>query len=102
MPFLVNAIKAKELVSRNTHYVISEENEIVVVDEFTGRALSGVRWGDGLHRAVEAKENLVIQGTAKTIACVTYQNLFLLYDKLSGMTGTAISEEAEFERIYNL
>lgn len=102
IPFILNSIKAKELVKRNTHYVISEKNEIVLVDDFTGRAIKGVKWGDGLHRAVEAKENMMVQSSAKTIACITYQNLFLLYKKLSGMTGTAISEKTEFETIYNL
>ena len=79
-----------------------ENNEIVIVDEFTGRTMVGRRWSDGLHQAVEAKENVPIQDESQTLASISYQNLFLLYEKLSGMTGTAKTEEAEFEKIYNL
>ena len=100
--YLLNSLKGKELFKLNTHYIINEQNEIILVDEFTGRTMFGRRWGDGLHQAVEAKENVPIQNESQTIASITYQNLFLLYEKLSGMTGTAKTEEPEFEKIYNL
>ena len=102
IPYILNSIKAKELFVRNTHYIVNEENEIIIVDEFTGRTMIGRRWSDGLHQAVEAKEGLPIQDESQTLASITYQNLFLLYSKLSGMTGTAKTEELEFEKIYNL
>ena len=102
IPYILNSIKAKELFKLNTHYVINQEKEIVIVDEFTGRVMVGRRWSDGLHQAVEAKENLPVKDESQTLASITYQNLFLLYDKLSGMTGTAKTEELEFEKIYNL
>ena len=100
--YILNSVKAKELFVRNTHYIANEENEIIIVDEFTGRTMVGRRWSDGLHQAVEAKEGLPIQDESQTLASITYQNLFLLYSKLSGMTGTAKTEEVEFEKIYNL
>ena len=100
--FILNSIKAKELYLKNKNYIVSEEQEIIIVDEFTGRTMQGRRWSDGLHQAVEAKENVPIQDESQTLASVSYQNLFLLYTKLSGMTGTAKTEEAEFEKIYNL
>jgi len=100
--YILNSIKANELFKLNTNYIINEEGEIIIVDEFTGRTMFGRRWSDGLHQAVEAKENLVIQDESQTLASITYQNLFLLYEKLSGMTGTAKTEELEFEKIYNL
>jgi len=100
--YVLNSIKAKELYLRNKNYIVNEEQEIVIVDEFTGRTMQGRRWSDGLHQAVEAKENVPIQDESQTLASVSYQNLFLLYTKLSGMTGTAKTEEAEFEKIYNL
>ena len=102
IPYILNSVKAKELFVRNTHYIVNEENEIIIVDEFTGRTMVGRRWSDGLHQAVEAKEGLPIQDESQTLASITYQNLFLLYSKLSGMTGTAKTEEVEFEKIYNL
>nr|QRN72626.1 preprotein translocase subunit SecA [Phaeocystis globosa]QRN72734.1 preprotein translocase subunit SecA [Phaeocystis globosa]QRN72842.1 preprotein translocase subunit SecA [Phaeocystis globosa]QRN72950.1 preprotein translocase subunit SecA [Phaeocystis globosa]QRN73058.1 preprotein translocase subunit SecA [Phaeocystis globosa] len=102
IPYILNSVKAKELFVRNTHYIANEENEIIIVDEFTGRTMVGRRWSDGLHQAVEAKEGLPIQDESQTLASITYQNLFLLYSKLSGMTGTAKTEELEFEKIYNL
>ena len=102
IPYILNSVKAKELFVRNTHYIANEENEIIIVDEFTGRTMVGRRWSDGLHQAVEAKEELPIQDESQTLASITYQNLFLLYSKLSGMTGTAKTEEVEFEKIYNL
>ena len=100
--YVLNSIKAKELFQLNKNYIVNENNEIVIVDEFTGRTMTGRRWSDGLHQAVEAKENVPIQDESQTLASISYQNLFLLYEKLSGMTGTAKTEEAEFEKIYNL
>ena len=100
--YILNSIKAKELYLKNKNYIISDDQEIIIVDEFTGRTMQGRRWSDGLHQAVEAKENVPIQDESQTLASVSYQNLFLLYTKLSGMTGTAKTEEAEFEKIYNL
>jgi preprotein translocase subunit SecA len=100
--YILNSIKAKELFTKNKNYIVNENNEIIIVDEFTGRTMFGRRWSDGLHQAVEAKENVDIQDESQTLASITYQNLFLLYDKLSGMTGTSKTEELEFEKIYNL
>jgi preprotein translocase subunit SecA len=100
--YVLNSIKAKELFQRNKNYIINEEGEVIIVDEFTGRTMAGRRWSDGLHQAVEAKENVSIQDESQTLASISYQNLFLLYTKLSGMTGTAKTEEGEFEKIYNL
>jgi preprotein translocase subunit SecA len=96
-----NAIKAKELFTKDVNYIVRND-EIVIVDEFTGRVMPGRRWSDGLHQAIEAKEHVEIQPETQTLASITYQNFFLLYPKLSGMTGTAKTEEAEFEKIYNL
>ena len=98
---LLNALKAKELFIKDTDYVI-KDGEIVIVDEFTGRLMPGRRWSDGLHQAIEAKEGVAIQDETQTLASITFQNLFRLYPKLSGMTGTAMTEEAEFGKIYNL
>jgi preprotein translocase subunit SecA len=100
--YILNSIKAKELFRRNKNYIVNDDKEIIIVDEFTGRTMPGRRWSDGLHQAVEAKENLPIQDESQTLASISYQNLFLLYERLSGMTGTAKTEEAEFEKIYNL
>lgn len=99
--FVFNAIKAKELFLKDVNYIVRND-EIVIVDEFTGRVLPGRRWSDGLHQAIEAKERVEIQPETQTLATITYQNLFLLYNKLAGMTGTAKTEEAEFEKIYKL
>jgi preprotein translocase subunit SecA len=99
--YIFNAIKAKELFLLDTNYIVRNE-EVVIVDEFSGRVLQGRRWSDGLHQAIEAKENVEIQNETQTLATITYQNFFLLYPKLAGMTGTAKTEEAEFEKIYNL
>jgi preprotein translocase subunit SecA len=99
--FVFNAIKAKELFLQDVNY-ITRGGEVVIVDEFTGRVMPGRRWSDGLHQAIEAKEHLEIQPETQTLATITYQNLFLLYPKLGGMTGTAKTEEAEFEKIYKL
>ena len=98
---LLQALKAKELFKLDTDYVI-KNGEVVIVDEFTGRLMDGRRWSDGLHQAVEAKEGVKIQDETQTLASITFQNLFRLYPKLSGMTGTAMTEEAEFGKIYNL
>lgn len=99
--YILNSLRAKELFIRDVHYIV-QDNTILIVDEFTGRILKGRRWSDGLHQAIEAKENITIQQENKTLASITYQNLFLLYGKLSGMTGTAKTEETEFNKIYNL
>ena len=99
--YLLQALKAKELFMRDTDYVV-KNGEVVIVDEFTGRMMEGRRWSDGLHQAVEAKENVKIQDESQTLASITFQNLFRLYPKLAGMTGTAVTEEAEFGKIYRL
>lgn len=103
---ICQALRAKELYKRDIDYVIhpNEEGkpEVVIVDEFTGRMMVGRRWSDGLHQAVEAKENVPIQDETMTYASITYQNLFRLYPKLAGMTGTAMTEASEFSKIYNL
>ena len=98
---LLQALKAKELFVKDTDYVV-KNGEIMIVDEFTGRLMEGRRWSDGLHQAIEAKEGVKIQDETQTLASITFQNLFRLYPKLSGMTGTAMTEEAEFGKIYNL
>ena len=100
--YILNSLKAKELFLKDKNYIVNEDNEIIIVDEFTGRTMVGRRWSDGLHQAVEAKENVPLQDESQTLASISYQNLFLLYEKLSGMTGTAKTEEGEFEKIYNL
>ena len=99
--FIFNAIKAKELFLKDVNYIV-RNGEVVIVDEFTGRVLPGRRWSDGLHQAIEAKEHEEIQPETQTLATITYQNMFLLYPKLGGMTGTAKTEEPEFEKIYKL
>ncbi len=98
---LYAALRAHHLFFRDQHYVV-QNNEIIIVDEFTGRLMSGRRWSDGLHQAVEAKENVVIQKENQTLASITFQNYFRMYDKLSGMTGTADTEAYEFQQIYGL
>jgi preprotein translocase subunit SecA len=100
-PYIFNAIKAKELFIKNVHYIVKDQ-EVLIVDEFTGRIMVGRRWSDGLHQAIEAKEDTTIQNETQTLASITYQNFFLLYPKLSGMTGTAKTEEVELDRIYGL
>jgi preprotein translocase subunit SecA len=99
--YVFNAIKAKELFLVDVAYIV-RNGEVVIVDESTGRVMPGRRWSDGLHQAIEAKEGLEIQPETQTLATITYQNFFLLYPKLGGMTGTAKTEEAEFGKIYNL
>ncbi len=104
--YLNNAIKAKELFHVDKDYIVKEgekgEQEVIIVDEFTGRLMYGRRWSDGLHQAVEAKEGVKIEQETQTLATVTFQNFFRMYKKLSGMTGTAMTEEEEFRKIYNL
>ena len=95
------ALRANHLYHRDQHYVV-QESEIVIVDEFTGRLMTGRRWSDGLHQAVEAKEGVTIQAENQTLASITFQNYFRLYGKLSGMTGTADTEAYEFQEIYGL
>ena len=95
------ALRANHLYHRDQHYVV-QEGEIVIVDEFTGRLMTGRRWSDGLHQAVEAKEGVTIQAENQTLASITFQNYFRLYGKLSGMTGTADTEAYEFQEIYGL
>ncbi|MGH2415078.1 MAG: DEAD/DEAH box helicase, partial [Microcystaceae cyanobacterium] len=99
--YIFNAIKAKELFTKDVNYIV-RNGEVVIVDEFTGRVLPGRRWSDGLHQAIEAKEGVEIQNETQTLATITYQNFFLLYPKLAGMTGTAKTEETELEKVYNL
>ena len=99
--FVTNALKAKELFLKDVNYILRDA-EVVIVDESTGRVMPGRRWSDGLHQAVEAKEELAIQPETQTLASITYQNFFLLYPRLAGMTGTAKTEEVEFEKTYKL
>ena len=99
--YVTNALKAKELFVKDVNYIVRDK-EAVIVDEFTGRVMPGRRWSDGQHQAIEAKENLPIQPETQTLASITYQNFFLLYPRLSGMTGTAKTEEVEFEKTYKL
>jgi preprotein translocase subunit SecA len=99
--FISNALKAKELFTRDVNYIVRGE-DAVIVDEFTGRVMPGRRWSDGLHQAIESKEGLPIQPETQTLASITYQNFFLLYPRLAGMTGTAKTEEVEFEKTYKL
>jgi preprotein translocase subunit SecA len=99
--YVFNAIKAKELFLKDVNYIVRGD-EVIIVDEFTGRVMPGRRWSDGLHQAIEAKEGAPIENETQTLASITYQNFFLLYPKLGGMTGTAKTEEAEFGKIYNL
>ncbi|GDY26547.1 protein translocase subunit SecA [Agarivorans sp. Toyoura001] len=99
----VNAgLRAHTLFERNVDYIVSDTNEIVIVDEHTGRTMPGRRWSEGLHQAVEAKEGVAIQNENQTLASITFQNYFRLYEKLSGMTGTADTEAFEFQSIYGL
>ena len=101
IPYILSAIKATALFFRNVHYIV-QNNQIVIVDEFTGRIMPDRRWNEGLHQAIEAKEGVPIRQNTETAASITYQNFFLLYPKLSGMTGTAKTSELEFEKIYGL
>src|SRR5687767_3211630 len=98
---LYAALRAHYLYHRDTHYVV-QDGEVVIVDEFTGRLMTGRRWSDGLHQAVEAKEKVAIQNENQTLASITFQNYFRMYGKLAGMTGTADTEAYEFQQIYGL
>lgn len=96
-----NALRARSLYLKDKDYVI-KDGQVVIVDEFTGRLMTGRRWSDGLHQAVEAKEGVVIQQESKTLATISFQNYFRMYEHLSGMTGTAVTEAEEFKKIYKL
>jgi len=100
--FIDNALRANYIMLLDIDYVVSEDQEILIVDQFTGRTMEGRRYSDGLHQAIEAKEGVPIQEETKTSASITYQNLFRMYKKLSGMTGTAKTEEEEFRETYNI
>src|ERR1700681_1164923 len=99
--YVETGIKAHSLYKRDVEYVV-KEGEVIIVDEFTGRLMPGRRWSDGLHQSIEAKEGVAIRKEDQTLATITFQNYFRLYKKLSGMTGTAETEAAEFEKIYKL
>jgi preprotein translocase subunit SecA len=99
---LQQCLRAHALYHRDQHYMVSEDGKVMIIDEFTGRVLPGRRWSDGLHQAVEAKERVPIQSENLTLATISFQNLFRLYKKLSGMTGTADTEATEFHNIYEL
>ncbi|NMC70393.1 MAG: preprotein translocase subunit SecA [Myxococcales bacterium] len=96
------ALKAHTLYKRDVNYMVTEEGEVVIIDEFTGRLMPGRRWSDGLHQAVEAKENVSVRAENRTLATISFQNYFRLYRKLAGMTGTADTEAEEFQKIYKL
>ncbi|GGE35062.1 preprotein translocase subunit SecA [Streptococcus himalayensis] len=100
--FIDNALRANYIMLLDIDYVVSEDQEILIVDQFTGRTMEGRRYSDGLHQAIEAKEGVPVQDETKTSASITYQNLFRMYKKLSGMTGTGKTEEEEFREIYNI
>ena len=99
---IVNALKANYIMTRDVDYLVDKDNQIQIIDQFTGRVLAGREWSDGLHQAVQAKENVEIKQETVTMATITYQNFFRLYRKMSGMTGTAKTEEEEFRKIYNM
>ena len=98
---VTQALRAKAMMKRDRDYVV-RDGEIVIVDEFTGRLMFGRRYSEGLHQAIEAKEGVKIQRESQTLATITFQNYFRMYDKLGGMTGTAKTEENEFLKIYKL
>ena len=97
---ITQALRAKDLYQKDTDYIVNAEGEVVIIDEFTGRSMAGRRYGEGLHQAIEAKENVKIENENQTLATITYQNFFRLYEKFAGMTGTAKTEEKEFLDIY--
>ena len=99
---LNQCLRAHSLYKRDVNYLVADDGKVLIIDEFTGRVLPGRRWSDGLHQAVEAKENVRIQEETRTMATITFQNLFRLYKKLSGMTGTAETEATEFHETYKL
>ena len=98
--YVTQALRAEKMYKRDVDYLV-KDGEVQIVDEFTGRVLAGRRYSEGLHQAIEAKENVKVQGQSKTFATVTFQNFFRMYDKISGMTGTADTEAVEFKQIYN-
>jgi preprotein translocase subunit SecA len=100
--YLANAVRAKELFKRDRDYIVTPDDQVVIVDEHTGRTMAGRRFSNGLHQALEAKERVEVKTENQTLATITLQNYFRLYDKLSGMTGTAMTEAAEFSQIYSL
>ena len=99
---LDQALKAKALFKRDKDYVVAKDGEVIIVDEFTGRLMKGRRYSEGLHQAIEAKEHVTVRQESQTLATISFQNYFRLYDKLSGMTGTAFTEAEEFQQIYGL
>ncbi len=101
MQHLLSGLRAHILFKKNVDYLVKDD-EVVIVDEFTGRTMPGRRWSEGLHQAVEAKESVTIQNENQTLASITFQNFFRLYEKLSGMTGTADTEAFELQSIYGL
>jgi preprotein translocase subunit SecA len=101
IPYLDNALRARALYARDKDYIVRSD-EVIIVDEFTGRLMEGRRYGEGLHQAIEAKEGVKVKKESMTLATITFQNFFRMYDKLAGMTGTAKTEEEEFQSIYNL
>lgn len=101
IPYIINAIKARTLFLKETNYIV-KNNEILIIDEFTGRIMPERRWSEGLHQAIEAKERVTVKQGSETLGSITYQNFFRLYPKLAGMTGTAKTAEAELKKIYNL
>ena len=102
LPYLDNALRAHVVYKRDRDYIVSDGGEVIIVDEFTGRLMYGRRFSEGLHQAIEAKEGVEVQRESLTYATITFQNYFRMYGKLAGMTGTAKTEEEEFQRIYNL
>jgi len=102
MRHLRNALTAKEFYKKDHQYVVSKDREVIIVDEFTGRLMLGRRYSEGLHQAIEAKEQVKVQQESRTFATITIQNYFRMYHKLAGMTGTAVTEAEEFHKIYNL
>lgn len=100
--FLDNALRANYIMTYDVDYLVNEDQEVMIIDPFTGRTMEGRRYSDGLHQAIEAKEGVPVQNESKTSASITYQNLFRMYKKLAGMTGTGKTEEEEFREIYNI
>ena len=99
--YINNALKANGNFKKDQQYIV-QDGQVIIVDDFTGRLMPGRRFSDGIHQAIEAKENVKVANENKTLATITFQNFFRMYTKLSGMTGTAYTEEAEFRQIYNL
>lgn len=100
--FLDNALRANYIMTYDVDYLVNEDHEVMIIDPFTGRTMEGRRYSDGLHQAIEAKEGVPVQNESKTSASITYQNLFRMYKKLAGMTGTGKTEEEEFREVYNI